>query len=203
MMLPNPRAVACAAAVATLLLAGCGDNNKGSAALPSTPPATSAMSATAAASATPTATTTASVTAEPPADASPTASAGAESGALADGRHPAHLTKVNATGRTVTFDVIQFLTGAAAQQAAKEDGGGQADNDYWIRNVNPMLRTLPVAADVTITVNVLAAETSGDSTKDVPVTLTKLAAYDHLADAVFWLTVAAGKITKIAEQFLP
>jgi len=43
--------------------------------------------------------------------------------------------------------------------------------------VNSRLRTLPVRADATNTVNVLAAESTGSDTKDVRVTLAKLATW--------------------------
>jgi hypothetical protein len=54
-----------------------------------------------------------------------------------------------------------------------------------------------------ITVNVLGIPESGSATRDIPWTLTKLAAAAHLEDAVFWVTVADGQVTRIAEQYLP
>jgi hypothetical protein len=144
---------------------------------------------------------TAAPTATP--SSSPSAAATPD-GALTDGKHPGYFTSVNVTDRTVTVDVVQFFTGDAATNAAREDGSPEVPppNDYWIRNANPQLRTLPVSADATITVNVLAGETSGDSAKDVTVTLQQLANY-NLANHLFWVTVAGGTITGIAEQFLP
>jgi hypothetical protein len=56
-------------------------------------------------------------------------------------------------------------------QAAAEDGEeSPPPNDYYIHNVNPRLRTLPVRSDAPITVNVLAAQSTGSATKDVAVT---------------------------------
>lgn len=135
----------------------------------------------------------------------PSASAPATAdGTLTNGKHPGYLTTVDATNRTLTVDVVQFFTGDAATNAAREDGAAEVPppNDYWIRNANPLLRTLPVAADAAITVNVLAGQASGDSAKDVTVTLQQLASY-NLANHLFWVTVDGGTITKIAEQFLP
>jgi hypothetical protein len=111
---------------------------------------------------------------------------------------------VDVDGRKLTIDVVQFFTGSAAADAAKQDGAAEVPppNDYWIRNANKLLRTLPIATDATITVNTLAGETSGDSAKDVSVTLAQLAGY-NLANHLFWVTVDNGTITKIAEQFLP
>jgi hypothetical protein len=106
--------------------------------------------------------------------------AGAEPGTsgavlLADGRYPAYVKKVDTVSRTVTIDVIQFFTGAAAAKAASEDKQeSPPPNDYYIRNPNKRLRTLPVAQTARITVNVLGSQETGDATKDLPVDLPKL-----------------------------
>jgi hypothetical protein len=147
-------------------------------------------------------------TASPTTAATPTDSAAptptADASALTNGKHPVYLTTVDVDGRKLTIDVVQFFTGSAAADAAKQDGAAEVPppNDYWIRNANKLLRTLPIATDATITVNTLAGETSGDSAKDVSVTLAQLAGY-NLANHLFWVTVDNGTITKIAEQFLP
>ena len=67
-------------------------------------------------------------------------------------RPPSRLPQDRGSGpATITFDLIQFFTGEAATKAAAEDGqGSPAPNDYYIRNVNPRLRTLPVRADAPI-----------------------------------------------------
>jgi hypothetical protein len=137
-----------------------------------------------------------------PTAATPTTS---EPVALADGRHPAYLKTVDPDRPTITFDLIQFFTGEAATKAAAEDGEeSPPPNDYYIRNVNSRLRTLPVRSDAPITVNVLAAQSTGSSTKDVTVTLDELASYfPNSGTAPFWITVAQGQVTKIAQQFLP
>ena len=128
-----------------------------------------------------------------------------EPAVLADGRHPVYLKTVDPDRQTITFDLIQFLTGDAATKAAAEDGEeSPPPNDYYIRNVNPRLRTLPVAADAPITVNVLAAQSTGSATKDVSVTLAKLASYfPNRGKPPFWITVEQGRVTRIAEQYLP
>jgi hypothetical protein len=124
---------------------------------------------------------------------------------LADGRHPVYLKTVDPDRQAITFDLIQFFTGDAATKAAAEDGEeSPPPNDYYIRNVNPRLRTLPVAADAPITVNVLAAQSTGSATKDVVVTLAKLASYfPNSGTPPFWITVEQGQVTKIAQQYLP
>jgi hypothetical protein len=95
--------------------------------------------------------------------------------------------------------------GAAAAKAAAEDGEeSPPPNDYYIRNVNPRLRTLPVRDGAPITVNVLAAQATGSSTKDVPVDLAKLASYfPNSGTPPFWITVVQGQVTEMAQQYLP
>jgi hypothetical protein len=124
---------------------------------------------------------------------------------LADGRHPVWITTVDVQGRRITFDLIQFLTGEAAIKAAAEDHQeSPPPNDYYIRNVNPRLRTLPVRSGAPITVNNLAYQESGNSTRNVTVTLAKLASLmPKQGSPPIWITVQSGQVTKIAEQFVP
>jgi hypothetical protein len=144
-----------------------------------------------------------------PATTMPATTAGApttsEPVVLADGRHPVYIKTVDPDQHTITFDLIQFFTGDAATKAAAEDGEeSPPPNDYYIRNVNSRLRTLPVRSDAPITVNVLAAGSTGSATKDVAVTLAELATYfPNSGTAPFWLTVDQGQVTKAAQQFLP
>jgi hypothetical protein len=124
---------------------------------------------------------------------------------LGDGRHAVYLKAVDANRRTITFDLIQFLIGEAAAKAAAEDGKeSPPPNDYYIRNVNPKLRTLPVRADAPITVNVLAAEFTDSATKNHRVTLTKLAIwFPRTGLSPFWIRVEDGEVVEIAEQYIP
>jgi hypothetical protein len=124
---------------------------------------------------------------------------------LEGGRHPVYLKTVDPERRTITFDLVQFFTGTAAAKAAAEDGEeSPPPNDYYIRNVNSRLRTLPVAAHAPITANTLTAQSSGSATKNVPLTLDELAGYFPASDAdPFWITVDGGQVTRIAQQYLP
>jgi hypothetical protein len=73
--------------------------------------------------------------------------------ALADGSYPAFIRKIDTAHRTMVVDVIQVFEGKAAFQAGIEDGLGQdaaGARDPYIRNRNPLLRTLPVAQDASI-----------------------------------------------------
>ncbi len=95
----------------------------------------------------------------------------------------AFLGKVSET--EIVADFAQWLTGAEAAQAAYEDGEIASveegvPNDYYIRNVNPQLRTLPVAGDVVVW---LATSAAG------PVSSVKVEMTDWLAlynDGVAW-----------------
>ena len=73
--------------------------------------------------------------------------------ALADGVYPTFVRAVDVPGATVTVDVLQIFVGSDAHQAAIQDGVSWNDVRYdpvYIRNENPLLRTLPVAPDVHI-----------------------------------------------------
>jgi hypothetical protein len=129
----------------------------------------------------------------------------AGSSALADGRYAVRITGVDPAARRVSVDVIQIFFGADAARAAEEDHAAEVPppNDVWIRNTNPTVRTLAVAPDAPITVNVHGAAESGSATKDIAKTLPELAAIGDLHAGVFWVTVHGGQVTRIAEQYLP
>jgi hypothetical protein len=146
---------------------------------------------------------------EPPADGP----ADPEQPVIDDGRHPTYLVALDVGGRSITVDVIQFLTGEAAVAAYEEDVPEDPDvgppNDYWIRNVSSRLRTLPIASDATVAV-VRLGEPSG--AEPVPWTLDGLPAHlaldtdepgGRLAWNPYWLTVDDGEVVAIEEQYLP
>ncbi|MFI5895157.1 hypothetical protein ACIA5D_34160 [Actinoplanes sp. NPDC051513] len=150
--------------------------------------------------------------ATPAATAASTPSA-APSPVLPDGRSPVYLTGLDATKNTVTFDLIEFLTGEAAKAEWKKQHPDQPDgpdNDYMIINNNTKLRTLPAAAGATC---VVLATLGGTDTKTI--TFAALPAFlekqnegitidaHHLSVLPFWLTVRRGSVVKLEEQFLP
>jgi hypothetical protein len=137
------------------------------------------------------------VAAVSPASPATKAPTGSEPVVLADGRHPVLLKAIDAGRGTVTFDLVQvFRDEEAAREAAKDHL--EADNDSYMRNVNPRLRTLPVGAGATITANQLAG-----SNQDVPVTLSKLSSLTRAGSGVFWITVRGGQIVQVAQQWSP
>ncbi|HZC98772.1 MAG TPA: hypothetical protein VFA46_00795 [Actinomycetes bacterium] len=152
------------------------------------------------------ATSTPAVTAPPATPAPPKAPGRSASVVLADGRHPVHLKTIDPGRRTITFDLIQMYWGEEAVREAAKDGWQEVDNDYYIRNVNPRLRTLPVRADAAITVNMLAVERTGTITKDVSVSLAELPALMRAhpsASRLFYITVRHDQVVKMAEQYIP
>jgi len=131
---------------------------------------------------------------------------------LVDGRHTVYLKTVDPNRRTIRFDLIQFYGGEEAlREAAKDHPEASPEqvrqwvpNDFYIRNVNPKLRTLPVPADTAITVITLAwDEGPADSQRIVPVSLAKLAAYMPAGERPFSITVRHGQVVKLAEMFVP
>jgi hypothetical protein len=68
---------------------------------------------------------------------------------LADGVHHAHIRKVDVANGRLTVDVVQAFFDGDAVKAAIADGRSREEAQYlpvWLRNENPRLRTLPVAA---------------------------------------------------------
>jgi hypothetical protein len=131
--------------------------------------------------------------------------------ALEDGRHPVYLTGIDMPARTITLDLVQFLTGDEAKRVYAEDHPEDPSgppNDYYIVNDNPRVRTLPVLAGADVTVVWSEPGNLGQETisfEELP---------DYLADDVapsdpylwydpFWLTVDDGRVIAIDEQYVP
>jgi hypothetical protein len=138
-----------------------------------------------------------------PADEEPTATpdpAASATGDLTDDEHPAYIKSIDANARTLTFDLVQWLTGDAAtvafQQANPGETGGPP-NDYFIVNNNPRLRTYPVAPNA-----VLRTTPGGDPNDVEDIALADFASYQR-RDALFWLTIKDGVITTIQQQWVP
>jgi hypothetical protein len=188
------RPIATALLIAGLAVASCGRSQPDEAATPADqPPAVTAA----------------------PAPNTPASTGGPTNGqpvVLVDGRHTIYLKAVDPNRRTIRFDLIQFYGGdEAIRQAAKDHPEASPDrlrqwvpNDFYIRNVNPRLRTLPVRSDAAITVITLAwNEGPADSQRIVPVSLAKLAVYMPAGERPFSITVRHGQVVKLAEVFVP
>jgi len=185
----EPRRVvrlAVAATAASLLAAGCGGGEP--AAQPSAT-ASASQPAPATSSATPAGPGEETATSRP--------TTGGTHAAIADGRWPAYVTA--AGSRTLTMDLVEFLTGDRAIQEWQKHYPNSPDetppNDYFILNDNPKLRTIPLASHVSVKV------VNGGSTPTLEVGVAGLGAY--LSDTLFWITVHHGRVVQLRQQFLP
>jgi hypothetical protein len=196
------------AALLTVLLAACGTDRgaepagpAGSAGSASGTPTTSGPARSESGSAAP-ATVPQLGQAEPRAEPKPARTSADHS--LSDGTHEVRIVAVDAAAGRISVDVVDLLTGTEAARAAAAAGAEvPPPNDYYIRNVNTRLRTLPVPAGTPITVNLHGAAETGSSTEDLNTTLPRLAAMPHLHQGLFRLTVGDGQLTRIAEIYLP
>lgn len=113
----------------------------------------------------------------------------------------------------LTIDYVQFLTGQAAIKAAIADGvikpGETLDNDYYIRNQNPKLRTFIILAAAPVTTETYFS--SGSPVGKASLSLAELMSAMSPADAAngsmraapWWITLKNSTVTKIAEQYIP
>lgn len=84
---------------------------------------------------------------------SPASTPAPDPNALEDGVYAMFVRAVHVRRAEITVDVIQVFAGAEQRRAAVEDGVDWAYVMYdpvYVRNKNPLLRTLPVAWDVRI-----------------------------------------------------
>lgn len=99
---------------------------------------------------------------------------------------------------SVEFDLACLYVGDIAYDKGAEDGVA-VENDWYVRNVNPTLRTVPVAAGAMV--YELDAGYVGFLTvpfPDWPADPAGLSPWDS-----FWLFVNGGEVTEILEQFFP
>lgn len=129
----------------------------------------------------------------------------------------------------IVADYAQFLTGQEAIEAAVEDGVTTPEegvpNDYYIRNVNPQLRTLPLAQDVVVILSTAAPGAVGEvrvqmedwlslfhedgtpydpSLEDVPPAVEPhFGFFGAGGGAPYWLTIEGDQVRQILQQYLP
>lgn len=108
---------------------------------------------------------------------------------------------VSASASTIEFDLACWFTGQSAVEAAAEDGAeSPPPNDYYVRNDNPQIRSLPVSPDTEVT----WYPTSDPSSEEVVV-------YSDWVEGVtarglflgVWLDVIDGEVLRIREQWVP
>lgn len=121
---------------------------------------------------------------------------------LADGRWPGYISAVGAD--TVSMDLVEFLTGAAAAKAWQKKNPtseqDEPDNGYFIVNDNKKLRELPLSPAVEV---VVLAEPNPGTEKTIALSGLEKHLGDLLPDTLFWFTVRQGSVTRIQQQFLP
>jgi hypothetical protein len=140
----------------------------------------------------------------------PTRSPGGPMPVLEDGRYFVFIEDMPVTppGPRMTFDLAEFLTGEAANQAALEHGDGSPPpNDYYIVNDNPGLRTIAFAPDVELRIldgnDCCSAFIEGDLTAMADAVANGDPSGTYRPDSPFWITLDGGLITEIEEQYLP
>jgi hypothetical protein len=103
----------------------------------------------------------------------------------------------------VDFDLACWFSGDAADLAAAEDGEeSPAPNGYYIRNVNPQVRTV----DVSPTVEVLAMANIGDPATEGPMAFDDWVALrvdDAEVPMDVWVVVEDDLVVSITEQYRP
>ncbi len=130
--------------------------------------------------------------------------------AIEDGRYFGFIERVDLRSEpdVLVIDLAEFLSGEKANEAAREAGeigpNESVPNDYFIRNVNPMLRTLEISGDVRVRMlgslpNLkkveLADLANAFSTSDPEGRVPRFSPY--------WVETESGVIVEIEEQYLP
>lgn len=104
---------------------------------------------------------------------------------------------------SLTFDVIQWLSGEDARLAWRDDFPDDPTgppNDYYIVNESDRVRTAPVNGDATVFLTHL--RTDGTASVE-PDTLEALGGYIRDTSDTYWLTFDSNVITEICEQYRP
>jgi hypothetical protein len=133
---------------------------------------------------------------------------------LPDGRWYGFLRGLDLERAVAAFDVAQWLVLDDATAAAIEDGqiaeGDTVPNDHYVRNESSRVRDVPLADDVVVTV-ARCPSRCGQFLGD----LAGLAASFDTGERLFldapyrgeqssyWLTIVAGQVTGIDEQYVP
>jgi hypothetical protein len=139
-----------------------------------------------------------------PPSASPTPATGAP-GVLPDGRSASYLKTIDLSKHTVTFDLIQLLFGDDATKEWVKKHPDEPDGPpegYLLVNDNKKLRTIALAADVTVKVIDL---NSNNPSVARPIPLADLPhhlAGERNAPLPYWLTVENGQVTIVQEEYL-
>ena len=108
----------------------------------------------------------------------------------------------NASTTAIMFDLACWFSGTAAEQAAAEDGQeSPPPNDYYVRNVNATVRTVPAAAGAEVKWLPNTGDPTTATTVDYVTWLAERESRDFQPGV--WLTVADGMVTFVEEQYVP
>jgi hypothetical protein len=123
---------------------------------------------------------------------------------LVDGRHFVFARSAKASPASLRFDLAEFLTDEAAQDAAEEHGD-EATDGYYIVNDNPRLRTLPVADAVRVRYIPVSAccDLVPGTWEQFVEAVNATAQTDLEASAPWWITVRDEQVVRIEQQYLP
>jgi len=97
---------------------------------------------------------------------------------------------------SIDFDLACFFFGDIAYTEAAADGD-EAFNDYYVRNQNPAIRTVPVAPGATV------YNLDDGSTHFSAFTFADWTPHPLDLTIGYWLAVNGGVVTEIMEQFTP
>ena len=102
----------------------------------------------------------------------------------------------------IDFDLACFYFGDIAYTEGAADGE-EVNNDYYVRNVNPTLRTIPVAP--TVAVHEIDAGSIGFLTVPFSGWPVDPSAYISCPSnsCNVWLFINGGEVTEILEQYTP
>lgn len=111
------------------------------------------------------------------------------------------------------LDYVEFLTGEAANQAAREDGkiepGETVPNDCYVRNRSSKIRTFEIGDKVEVLVKEYHFE--GETLKNRLLNFatfktmfkTNDPSNQYIADSLYWITLHDNVVTEIEEQYVP
>jgi hypothetical protein len=107
---------------------------------------------------------------------------------------------VEADAGELEFDLACWFVGDAAIAAAAEDGE-RLEIDYYLRNVSTRTRRLPIADDTPVVWYGMGA---GDPSNPDMISYADWRVFEleHICCAGVWLTVDAGVVTRIQEQWV-
>lgn len=146
----------------------------------------------------------------PQSESASPADVSATSDAMPEGTNFGFLVGVNVADGTIAIDLAELLTGDEAVVAAVEDGAidpaePAVDNDYYIRNRNPKVRTVTVDRFAPIRVLRSAGEPDlvGTSLGGLAEEYARTVALGTEASMPVQVVVTAGVVTRIDQMFFP